>query len=130
MAKLSANRPGPGERHEAMKDERNLIIDHDDGQGGPKPKAARRAKRKSPPYGRMDAGRETGIAFVMGRLFLVGCALVLVGAVGDLLVLICKWIGCAIIVYVICGTVVRVVFEKWPEWVTRPCARIRAWLDH
>jgi hypothetical protein len=113
-----------------MKDERNLIVEYDDPmKPGAKPRAPRRSAKRSPREARIAAASDRGIASIMARMFLVGCALVLVGAVGDLLVLICKWIGGAIVIYVICGSAVRLVFEKWPEWVTRPCARIRAWLD-
>ncbi len=113
-----------------MKDERHPIVEYDDPRRpGAKPRAPRRSAKRTPRDG-MFGATDRGIASIMARLFLVGCALVLVGAVGDLLVLICKWIGGAIVVYVICGSAVRLVFEKWPEWVTRPCARIRAWLDN
>lgn len=70
-----------------------------------------------------------GVAPIMARLFLVGCALVLVGAVGDLLVIMCKWIGYAILLFVILGTIVRLTFDKWPDWVTTPCIKIKRWLD-
>jgi hypothetical protein len=70
-----------------------------------------------------------GIAPIMARLFLVGGALVLVGAIGDLLVIMCKWIGYAILLFVILGTIVRVTFAKWPDWVTVPCSKIKQWLD-
>lgn len=66
---------------------------------------------------------------IMARLALLGCGLVLIAAVGDLLVLICKWSGYVIIAYVVCGALFRLVFEEWPNWVTRPCARIQSWLE-
>lgn len=90
--------------------------------------SARPAARKGAALSRAYDGDDR-IAFIMTRLFLVGCAFVLVSVVGDLLVMICKWIGLAIVFYVICGAVVRICFEKWPSWVTKPCARIRQWLD-
>jgi hypothetical protein len=78
---------------------------------------------------RKNAISGEGITPIMARLFLVGCALVLVGAIGDLLVIMCKWIGYAVLLFVILGTIVRMTFDKWPEWVTTPCIKIKMWLD-
>ena len=66
---------------------------------------------------------------ILIRLFLAGLALVLVSIVGDILLLICKWTGFALMIYVLAGVIFRFAFEAWPEWIVRPCQKIQAWIE-
>ena len=88
------------------------------------PKVPRRMPSSS-----RGATNHSAIASTLVRLFLVGCGLVLLATIGDILMLIGKVIGYAILAYVVCAWLFRGVFDGWPNWVIKPHTKIRTWLS-
>lgn len=50
-------------------------------------------------------------------LALAACALILFGAIGEIVITVCKWVGWAMMGFVVVAAVSRLLSEAWPEWV-------------
>ncbi len=64
------------------------------------------------------------IRTVLLTLFFLACALILFGAIGDLIVWLMKWSGYLLMAFVLTAFAARFIFAAWPEWATRTCKKL------